>query len=185
MPWFAVKLGKQQLLFYDMIIDFQDLSKIRKKHSGQKIVLGAGSFDLPHAGHVLFLEDCKKLGDILVVMVGSDQSIRKLKGDHRPIMNQHLRLKLVDSLKPVDYSFIDPYVDRDDLKSFLLDETFKFLKPDIHAVNDDRNDASFRMILGKKHGVDIVVLPRTAPKEFEGVSTTKLIERASRLHKKS
>lgn len=160
-----------------MIVDFKALPKIREQYRGQKIVMCAGSFDLTHAGHVLFFEDCKKMGDILVVMVGSDQAIRKLKGNTRPIMNQHLRLKMIDSLRPVDYCFLDCYADREDFLSFVLDEAFKFLKPDIHVVNDDRDDVAFRKILGKKHGVEIVILPRTAPKEFGEVSTTKIIEK--------
>ena len=168
-----------------MLIDFKDLAKIREKHRGQKIVLGAGSFDITHAGHVLFLEDCKGLGDVLVVMVGSDAAIRRAKGPSRPIMNQHMRLKLIDSLKPVDYSFIDCYEDRPDFIVFMMDEAFRVLKPDVLAVNDDRSDISFREELGKKHGVQIVVFPRTAPKEFDQVSTTKIIERIGRSGKEN
>lgn len=176
-----VKLGKRQTQETIMIVDFKDLGKIREKHSAQKIVLGSGTFDLTHAGHVLFFEDCKRFGDVLVVMVGSDQAIQRFKGKDRPVINEYARLKVVDSLKPVDYTFLDCYVDRDDFLVFLLDEAFKFLKPDTYVVNADGYDISFRRKLAKKHGVELVVLPRTAPKEFENISTTKIIEKMKRL----
>ena len=163
-----------------MIIKLGDLVKIRKKYRNKKIVLGAGTFDLPHAGHILFLEDCKKFGDILVVMVGSDKVIQKMKGSNRPVMNEHVRLKIIDSLKPVDYAFLDSFMDRDNLKTFVLNEAFRLLKPNSYVVNNDRQDIAFRKKLGEKYGVKIIVLPRTAPKEFKSISTTKIIEKIQR-----
>src|SRR5207248_480830 len=110
---------------------------IREKHRDQKIVLAAGSFDLTNAGHALFLERSRSFGDVLVVMVGTDAAIHRLKGPERPILNQQLRLRMIDFLKPVDYSFLDCYEDRDDFIVFMMDEAFKLLKPDMLAVNDD------------------------------------------------
>jgi cytidyltransferase-like protein len=167
-----------------MIIPFKDVATIREKYPNKTIVLAAGTFDLPHAGHVLFLEEAKKLGDIVVVMVGSDAAVTRAKGANRPIINQHLRLKMIDSLKPVDYTFIDCYEDREDFIVFMMDEAFKFLKPDILIVNNDRSDISFREELGKKHGVQIVVLDRVAPPEFDEVSTTKIIAAISKFTEK-
>lgn len=168
-----------------MIVPFEDLPKIRERHRGQKIVLAAGSFDLTHAGHALFLERSKSLGDVLVVMVGSDAAIHRQKGPNRPILDQRLRLKMIDFLKPVDYAFLDYYVkEREDYLVFMMDEAFRLLKPDMLVVNDDRNDISWREVLGKKHGVQIVVGERINPTEIDGFSTTMIIEKIKALAEK-
>ena len=87
-----------------MIISYKNLASVRKKYPDKKIVFCSGSFDLIHPGHVLTFEALKKLGDILVVAVGGDKDIAEIKGPTRPILNEDLRLKMVDSLKPVDYA---------------------------------------------------------------------------------
>jgi len=163
-----------------MIIDFKDLPALREKHKDKKIVFGSGTFDLTHAGHVLYFEDCKKLGDIFIVMVGNDPAVKKSKGEDRPIMNQHVRLKMVDSLKPVDYSFLDYFMPEDHYFG-CLEEAFKILKPDIYVVNDEGRDLKTREELVKKYGIKMVVLPRSAPDTFEKISTTKIIEKIKRL----
>src|SRR3989338_4598654 len=95
------------------VIQYKDFKQLRNKLRGKKIVFCSGIFDITHAGHVLFFEDCKTYGDILAVAVGSDAIIRINKGPARPVLNEHLRLKMVDSLKPVDYCFIDAVSDGD------------------------------------------------------------------------
>ncbi len=160
-----------------MIISFDDLSSIRKKHTGEKIVFCSGSFDLTHAGHVLFFEDCKKSGDILVVMVGRDDEIKINKGQDRPILNQDIRLKMIDSLKHVDYCFLNtPWIQGghplDTIGVF-----FEHLKPEIYAINEDAFDIPYRKELTKKYGVKLLVLDRNCPQEFENISTTKIIEK--------
>ena len=111
------------------IIDIRDLPSIRERHKSEKIAFCAGAFDLVHAGHVLFFEDCKKYGDILVVMVGNDFNLKNYKGEERPILNQYVRLKMISSLKPVDYALLD--LDAPD-KDFLaiIRSVFMDLKPD-------------------------------------------------------
>ncbi len=170
-----------------MIVSFDGLAEVRKKHRGQKIVLAAGSFDLTHAGHALFLERSKGLGDVLVVMVGSDAAIVRLKGPDRPILDERLRLTMIDFLKPVDYSFIDCYdgcKDRPDFIVVMMDEAFRVLKPDMLVVNNDRDDISWREELGRKHGVKIVVSPRINPTEYDDFSTTTIIEKIRDLARK-
>lgn len=73
------------------------------KKSGKKIVFTNGCFDLLHYGHVKYLEEAKRKGDILVVAVNSDTSVRKIKGNKRPIVNQNDRSKIVAALESVDY----------------------------------------------------------------------------------
>ena len=158
------------------IIQYGDLENIRRKHENQKIVFCSGSFDLPHGGHAIFLEDCKKFGDVLVVGVGGDEIIRQHKGPGRPIMNEGVRAKLISSLKPVDYCLIDDNSHRDHVFSF-VEFVFDNLRPDVYVVNNDGFEMSARRELAKKYGVEMVVLERWAPKEFDEISTTKIIKK--------
>ena len=89
-----------------MIISLDKLRAVRAEEYPQRIVFCSGSFDLTHSAHAFFLEDCKRYGDILVVAVGSDALIAHRKAG-RPIIPEQARLKMVDSLKPVDYCFLD------------------------------------------------------------------------------
>lgn len=161
-------------------ISEKNLGKIRKKHSDRKIVFCSGSFDLVHAGHALFFEDCKKFGDILVVSVGPDIDIKKLKGDQRPILNQHVRLKMISSLRPVDYCFVGARYSPKKHLFYSNEKVFKTLKPDIYVVNADAFNIPDRQKLAKKYGIKMVVLKRWCPPKFENISTTKIIEKIRR-----
>lgn len=160
-----------------MIIDFEDLVNIREKHKNQKIVFASGCFDLTHAGHVLFFEDCKQQGDILVVCVGADEVIKRDKGEKRPILNEHLRMKLVDALRGVDYVFKDRIVEEGAHPLFFFQHVFDVLRPDVYVVNDDAFDIPYREELSRNNGVALVICGRKCPPEFEGISTTKLIKK--------
>ena len=139
------------------IITINDLKKIREENKNKKIVFCSGSFDLTHAGHILFFEDCKKHGDILVVAVGKDSSIKKNKGDKRPILNQHIRLKTIDSLKPVDYCYINP-ISIPGKKLYTLEHAFESLKPDIYAINEDAFDMEDRRKLCEFFNINLKIL---------------------------
>ena len=163
------------------IVTLRDLENIREKHKSQKIVFCSGCFDVTHAGHVLFLEDCKKHGDVLVAMVGSDAVVTSAKGVGRPVFNEHLRIKIVDSLKPVDYTLLDyPLLDAPHPLHF-IDVAIEKLKPDIYAINSDAKHIPYRKDFSKKHGARLIILDRLAPPEFDGVSTTKIIEKIKSL----
>ncbi|MEK7101779.1 MAG: adenylyltransferase/cytidyltransferase family protein [Patescibacteria group bacterium] len=162
-------------------IRFDELEHIRRKHTDEKIVFCSGCFDVTHAGHVLFFEDCKKLGDILVVMVGADAVVKRDKSNERPIINEHLRLKMVDSLKPVDYTFLDFIFPEAPHPLHVVDMVMGKLKPDSYVINNDARDIPYRENLSKKHDVPLIILDRTAPPEFEGISTTKIIEKIKSL----
>jgi rfaE bifunctional protein nucleotidyltransferase chain/domain len=73
------------------------------KASNNKVVFTNGVFDLIHAGHVDYLSKAKKLGDILIVGLNSDDSVRRIKGEKRPILKQEERAFILSNLKPVDY----------------------------------------------------------------------------------
>ena len=160
---------------------FEELEYIREKHKGQKIVFCSGCFDVTHAGHVLFFEDSKKQGDILVVMVGADAVIQRNKGKERPVVNEHLRLKMVDSLKPVDYVFLDDVLPGENHPLYIIDLVIEKLKPDVYVINKDAWDIPYRESFSKKHGVSLVILDRTTPPEFDAVSTTKIIKKIQSL----
>jgi len=166
------------------VINVGDLSRIREKHKDKKIVFCSGSFDLTHAGHILFFEDCKKYGEILVVSVGKDSSIKKNKGEGRPIFNQHIRLKMIDSLKPVDYTYINP-ISVPGNKLHSIEHAFKNLRPDVYVINEDAFDISYRKELCAKFNVKLTILPRYCPEEFEGISTSKIIEKIKNLEENS
>lgn len=72
----------------------------------KKIVFTNGCFDLLHIGHVRYLEQAKSLGDILIVGINSDTSVRELKGPSRPIQNENDRAEILASLKAVDHTVI-------------------------------------------------------------------------------
>lgn len=159
------------------VTKLEDVAIIRNRHRDQKIVFCSGSFDVTHAGHVLFFEDCKMHGDILVVMVGCDAAIRSNKGNHRPILNQHVRLKMVDSLKPVDYCFIDEIIPGNNHVLWSIEMAMDKLKPDIYVINEDAGDIPYRKTIAQKTGVRLVILDRYCPPEFEKISTTKIIHK--------
>lgn len=77
------------------------LNKLRQ--SGKTIVFTNGVFDILHYGHVDYLSKARRLGDVLIVGLNTDSSVRKFKGKNRPIQNEEDRARILDALKPVDY----------------------------------------------------------------------------------
>jgi len=88
-----------------MIVSLKKLKSIveKLKKQNKKIVFTNGCFDIIHIGHITLLKKAKSLGDILVVGLNSDESVKKLKGKERPIVPQNERAKILDSIKYVDY----------------------------------------------------------------------------------
>lgn len=88
-----------------MIIDRENASTFcaELKHSGRKIVFTNGCFDILHAGHVRYLTTAKSFGDVLIVGLNTDESVRRLKGANRPINNQDDRAEVLLGLKAVDH----------------------------------------------------------------------------------
>ena len=86
-------------------ITLAELKAIRSKlkASGEKVVFTNGVFDLIHAGHVDYLVKAKALGDALIVGLNSDESVKRIKGNKRPILKQEERAFVLSNLKPVDY----------------------------------------------------------------------------------
>ena len=80
-----------------------ELEAFLKKNEGKKIVFTNGCFDILHRGHVTYLNEARKLGDVLVIGLNSDNSVRKLKGPERPINNELDRGYVLSQLRSVDF----------------------------------------------------------------------------------
>ena len=96
---------------------------------GKTVVFANGCFELLHVGHVRYLKAAKALGDVLVVAVNTDESLRRIKPDRRPVNPDHERFELLAALEPVD--FVVPL--HEDTPHSLLD----LLRPDIHTKGTD------------------------------------------------
>jgi rfaE bifunctional protein nucleotidyltransferase chain/domain len=97
--------------------------------AGRTVALANGCFDLVHVGHVRYLQGARAEADVLVVGVNGDASVRRLKGEGRPLMGESDRALLVASLKCVDLVVV---FEEDDVASLLLD-----LRPDVHCKGTD------------------------------------------------
>ena len=88
-----------------MLVARKDIAKFCEilRQGGQKVVFTNGCFDILHAGHVTYLEAAKAQGDVLVLGLNTDESVRRLKGPERPINSELDRAKVVGALKAVDY----------------------------------------------------------------------------------
>ena len=97
--------------------------------AGRRVVLANGCFDILHVGHVRYLDGARQLGDTLVVAINSDRSVRALKGEGRPILNESERVALVSALRCVDHVvvFDEPDVTR----------VLNVLRPSVHAKGTD------------------------------------------------
>lgn len=143
------------------------IKKIKKwKNEGEKIVFTNGCFDIIHAGHVDYLEKAKSYGDILVVGLNSDDSVKRLKGKDRPINPQEYRKKVLEALKPVDLVII---FDEDTPERLI-----KEVKPDILVKG---GDYTINTIVG----ADFVMSYGGQVKIIDfvyDISTTKILEKA-------
>ena len=96
---------------------------------GKKVVMSNGCFDLIHAGHVSYLESAKEMGDILVVAVNSDESVRNLKDPRRPVIPEDQRIEILAEMLPVDYIVV--FSDK------TCDRMLREIRPDFHAKGTD------------------------------------------------
>lgn len=100
------------------------------KISGEKIILVGGCFDILHVGHLKFLEESRKFGDRLIVFLESDDRVKKLKGENRPIFDQNERAFVLSSLNSVDLVVNLQYIDNDAGYEKIIGE----IRPDIISI---------------------------------------------------
>jgi D-beta-D-heptose 7-phosphate kinase/D-beta-D-heptose 1-phosphate adenosyltransferase len=131
---------------------------------GDRIVFTNGCFDILHLGHVTLLNHCATLGDRVVVGLNSDSSVKKLKGDSRPVNNQDARAMILASLENVDAVII--------FNEDTPIELIKFFRPDVLVKGGDYKENE---IVGadvvKANGGSVKIVPLVS-----GLSTTHLIE---------
>jgi rfaE bifunctional protein nucleotidyltransferase chain/domain len=99
------------------------------RRAGKTLALANGCFDILHVGHVRYLEGARAQADVLVVGVNGDASVRRLKGEGRPVLEQQERALLVAALRPVDHVLI---FEEDDVARLLL-----ALRPEVHCKGTD------------------------------------------------
>jgi rfaE bifunctional protein nucleotidyltransferase chain/domain len=99
------------------------------RQAGERVTLGNGNFDLLHVGHVRYLRAAKALGGRLVVAINSDESVRRLKGEGRPIMPENERAEIVAALADVDAVVIFPELD--------VRAIIREIRPDVQAKGTD------------------------------------------------
>ena len=107
----------------------QDLNELPALLRGRKVVLANGCFDILHVGHLRYLEGARALGDVLLVAINSDVSVRRIKDPGRPLLTQDERVSLVSAIRFVDYVVL---FDEPDVSRIL-----EVLKPAIHAKGTD------------------------------------------------
>ncbi len=149
------------------IVSNEDIGEISKKlrDEGKKIVFTNGCFDLIHSGHIASFETARSFGDVLIVGVNSDASIKRLKGPHRPIVDEKNRIEVIRALSVVDYVVIF----EEDTPLDLIQR----IVPDVLVKGEDYRNKD---IVGKEFveanggRVELIAL-------VDGMSTTKIIEK--------
>ena len=149
------------------IFNIKDLAKIINEWrlNGDKIVFTNGCFDLIHLGHLEILARSADLGDKLIVGINSDMSIKKIKGNSRPIIEEDSRAKQLAAIE-----FIDAVILFNEDTPYNL---INILKPDVLTKGGDykKNDIIGNELINKEKG-EVVIIPLT-----QGYSTTSILEK--------
>jgi rfaE bifunctional protein nucleotidyltransferase chain/domain len=148
------------------ILDRSEAAEVRNRHPGKTIVFTNGCFDILHAGHVRYLAAAKQLGDILVVGLNGDESVRELKGKGRPWNSQEDRAEVLAALEAVDYVII--------FSEQRADNLLRQVRPRVYAKGGDYTVNSLdpdEIVALKEIGAKIEILALVP-----GRSTSKLVE---------
>jgi len=161
------ELGRRGTSLEDKIVNLAELS-LQVAHlqaQGKKVVFTNGCFDLLHGGHIKFLEDSRRLGDALVVALDTDASVRRVKGEGRPVIGCAQRRRILAALEAVD--FVTTF------EGEQLPEILASLKPDLLTKGSNYPEAK---VAGREvvlaYGGEVKLLPVTEP-----VSVSDLIQR--------
>ncbi len=138
------------------------------KAQGKRIVTLNGSFDLLHAGHLHILEEARAQGDVLIVGLNSDASIRAYKGTHRPIIPESQRARMLLALRAVDYVHI---FDETEPMPFLAE-----IKPHVHVNGSEYGADCIEAPLIKAHGGRMHITGK-----IPGLSTSEILDRVRSL----
>lgn len=134
--------------------------------AGRRLVFTNGVFDILHAGHVGYLEEARSLGDLLIVGVNSDESVRGLgKGPNRPVNTASDRIRVLEALKAVDGAV--------EFSEQTPEAIIAKLKPEVHVKGGDyRAEDLPESKIVQSYGGEVVILPF-----LEGRSTTQILKR--------
>lgn len=152
------------------IIETSEIEKLSKKiqHEKQRIVLAGGCFDLLHIGHITFLEEAKKHGNTLVILLESDETITQTKGVTRPINTQEDRAKILAALAVVDFVILlKPHMTNTEYDALVFT-----IKPAIIATTTGDNNRHHKERQAKQIGASVIDV--TMP--ISDKSTTKLVK---------
>ncbi len=138
------------------------------KFKGKKIVFSNGCFDILHRGHIEYLAKASSLGDCMIIGLNTDASVKRLKGNNRPVQDEISRAMVMASLRFVDYVVLfdedTPY------------DLIKFITPDILVKGSDyKEDEIVGADIVKDHGGKVVTIDLV-----DGYSTTSIIERSKK-----
>lgn len=146
----------------------KELARLRCEE--KKIVFTNGCFDILHVGHTRYLKEAKKAGDILVLALNSDASVRAIKGEKRPIIPENERAELLASLEVID--FITIFSETTPLN------LIEYLKPDVLVKGGDWAEEN---VMGRESvaswGGQVVIIP-----EIKGASTTNIVEKIIKIY---
>lgn len=131
----------------------------------QKVVFTNGCFDILHVGHIEYLKFSRRQGDVLVVGLNTDRSVREMKGSNRPVVPEHERARLLAALEDVDYVIL--------FDESTPDELIKKVKPDVLVKGEDwREKGVVGSEFVQSYGGKVVLAPLV-----EGASTTNILSR--------
>lgn len=150
------------------IYSLEQLPQLLKQINFKKLVIAGGCFDLLHLGHIIFLQQAASKGDILVILLESDETIRKLKGKKRPIHTQTVRAEILSELKSVDYVLMLPPFKTDQE----YDELIAKLNPSIIATTLGDEYAFHKKRQAAKLGAKLVFVTE----QIKDHSTSKIIK---------
>ena len=153
------------------ILDQAKASDLRDKYAGKTVVFTNGCFDILHVGHVRYLAAAKRLGDILVVGLNSDASVRELKGIGRPLNSQYDRAEVMAALEAVDHVII--------FAEKRVSHLLRQMRPQIYAKGGDYTVDSLdseEVAALKEINARIEILPLVP-----GKSTSKLVQTIQQL----
>lgn len=117
------------------ILNIEQAIKVAQElgKQGKIIVIVGGFFDILHLGHIRFLEKAKEAGDVLMVLLESDETAKKIKGKNRPINNQEARAEMLTALKSVDYVITLPRMKNNNEYDKLITQ----IKPKVFATTEN------------------------------------------------
>ena len=147
------------------IVNLQELKEFLSGEEKGRIVLTGGCFDILHLGHVRFLSEAKKMGDYLVVLLESDQNVKKLKGGNRPVFIQEERAEMLSALESVDLVVLLPAMENDSDYLSLI----RIIKPDMIVVTENDPHIEKKRGQAKQIGGKLKVIPL-----IKTLSTSKL-----------